>query len=141
MNYTEKELVEFGNYVLSEERKTSIEHEQNLNQVTDADLANFKDNNPKKAFGMTFGAAMESAKKGYKIAREGWNGSEMYAVIMPGYPEGIPANAETAKTHNIPEGTFLKFRPYWQLKTAQKDIAMWAPSGSDSLSEDWLIVD
>lgn len=95
----------------------------------------------KETSGLTFGLAVELAKKGQKISRTGWNGSGMYVVIMPGYPEGIPANTATAKTHNISEGTVLKFRPYFQLKTAQDDIAMWAPSGSDALAEDWLIVE
>jgi hypothetical protein len=26
-------------------------------------------------------------------------------------------------------------------KTAQEDVATWAPSGSDSLAEDWSILD
>jgi hypothetical protein len=88
-----------------------------------------------------FGQAVEAAKQGKKVARIGWNGAGMYAVIMPGYPNGIEANEATRKTHNLPEGSILKFRPYWQLFTAQKDIAMWSPSGSDSLAEDWMIVD
>lgn len=88
----------------------------------------------------TFGDAIHAAKFGMKVARTGWNGSGMYAVIMPGYPEGIACNEATAKVHGVPVGTVLKFRPYWALKTAQNDIAMWAPSGSDSLAEDWIVV-
>lgn len=89
---------------------------------------------------MTFGQATHAAKAGFKVARAGWNGKGMYAVIMPGYPEGIEANEATQKAHNIPAGTRLVYRPYWQLYTAQRDVAMWAPSGSDSLAEDWMIV-
>lgn len=88
----------------------------------------------------SFGEAIRAAKAGLKVARSGWNGAGMYAVIMPGYPDGIPCNEATAKTHNVDVGTVLKFRPYWQLKTAQNDIAMWAPSGSDSLADDWCII-
>lgn len=40
--FTEKELVAFGNYVLSDERNESLVHETNKKEVTDADLANFK---------------------------------------------------------------------------------------------------
>lgn len=89
---------------------------------------------------LNFGQALEAAKSGKKIARVGWNGSNMYAVIMPGYPEGIPINETTANVHGIDVGSMIKFRPYWQLKTAQNDIAMWAPSGSDVLAEDWLVL-
>lgn len=90
---------------------------------------------------MNFGEALAAAKEGKKIARSGWNGANMYAVIMPGYPEGIAINETTAKAHGIPKGTIMIFRPYWALYTAQKDIASWAPSGSDTLAEDWGIVE
>ena len=90
---------------------------------------------------LNFGQAIEAAKSGKKVARKGWNGAEMYAVIMPGYPDGIAVNETTANAHGIPSGTIMKFRPYWALKTAQNDIATWAPSGSDSLAEDWVVLD
>lgn len=89
---------------------------------------------------LTFGEAVAAAKKGARIARLGWNGVGMYAVIMPGYPDGIEVNEATQKAHNLPAGTKLVYRPYWQLYTAQKDVAMWSPSGSDSLAEDWIVV-
>ena len=89
---------------------------------------------------LSFGEAVLSAKNGYKVARKGWNGKGMYITIMPGYPDGIEANENTRKAHNLPEGAILKFRPYFQLFTAQGDVAMWSPSGSDALAEDWVIV-
>ncbi len=87
-----------------------------------------------------FGGALKALKAGKKVSRKGWNGTDMYVVLMPGYTEGIPCNENTAKAHNVPVGTILKFRPYMQLKTAQNDIAMWSPSGSDSLAEDWYVL-
>lgn len=48
MNYTEKDLVQWGNYLLSKERKKKIVHKDNLDKVTDADLANWKDKNKKR---------------------------------------------------------------------------------------------
>lgn len=95
----------------------------------------------RKTEAMTFGLAIEALKKGLKVARKGWNGKGMYAVLMPGYPDGIEVNEITQKQHNLKEGDKLIFRPYFQLYTAQKDVAMWSPSGSDSLAEDWLIVE
>ena len=100
-------------------------------------------NNAYKAVskGVAFGCAVELAKSGAKIARTGWNGSGMYAIIMPGFPDGVPANEDTAIAHNVPVGTIISVRPYWSLKTAQGDLAMWAPSGSDSLADDWIVID
>jgi len=86
---------------------------------------------------MSFGQAVEAAKLGCKVARIGWNGSGMFAYI-------VPANKYPAQVSVI-KGEFandlVPYREYWALKTAQNDIAMWAPSGSDSLSSDWCIVE
>lgn len=41
MTYTEKDLVNFGNQLLSEKRE--VLHEGNLHSVTDADLERFKE--------------------------------------------------------------------------------------------------
>lgn len=90
---------------------------------------------------MSFGHAIEMAKQGCKVARAGWNGSGMYAALMPGFPDGVPANKQTALVHGVEEGSLIKVRPYWVLMTAQGDLAMWAPSGSDSLANDWVVVD
>lgn len=91
--------------------------------------------------GLDFGQAIRFAKNGRKVARAGWNGANMYAVVMPGYPNGIPVNDVTATAHGVPAGHVMRFRPYWALYTAQGDVASWAPSGSDTLAEDWMIVD
>lgn len=85
---------------------------------------------------MTFGLATEAAKKGLKVARLGWNGAGMYAYIVPA--ASYPAQTEVAKAQF---GEMVPYRSYWALKTAQNDVATWAPSGSDSLAEDWVIVD
>lgn len=89
---------------------------------------------------LTFGQAIELLKQGKKVARVGWNGKGMYVCLMPGYPNGIEVNEATRKAHNLPEGATLVYRPYMQLFTAQKDVAMWSPSGSDALAEDWIEV-
>lgn len=44
--YTEKQLIEFGNYLLSKERKAKIKKKVNINSVHDCDIENFKTNNP-----------------------------------------------------------------------------------------------
>jgi hypothetical protein len=86
---------------------------------------------------MSFGLAVEAARLGKKIARVGWNGANMFAYI-------VPAAKYKAQTSVIMDMAFdndmIPYREYWALFTAQKDIAMWSPSGSDSLAEDWMIV-
>lgn len=89
---------------------------------------------------MNFGEALEVLKAGKKIARAGWNGQGMWAVLQKGYPDGIGINKNTSDATGLPFGTVCKFRPYFILKTAQDDFAHWVPSGSDILAEDWTIV-
>ena len=90
--------------------------------------------------GMTFGLAIEVAKRGHKITRRGWNGKGMWVVYRTGYPEGIPCNKNTAEAVGIPEGTLLKVRPYLQMRCADGSFQMWLASQSDILEEDWEIV-
>lgn len=86
---------------------------------------------------LTFGQAIEAAKQGKKVARQGWNGSGMFAYIVPA--ASYPAQTGAAKAY-FGENALVPYREYWALKTAQNDIATWSPSGSDSLSNDWMIV-
>ena len=86
----------------------------------------------------TFGDAILAAKEGYKVARIGWNGSGMFAYIVP--QASYPAQTGVAKSH-FGENAMVPYRAYWALKTAQEDVATWAPSGSDSLAEDWCTVE
>ena len=86
--------------------------------------------------GLNFGQAIEAAKSGKKVSRSGWNGVNMYAYVVPA--ASYPAQTDVARAEF---GDLVPYRAYWALKTAQNDIAMWSPSGSDSLAEDWVILD
>ncbi len=103
---------------------------------------------PKKPFenaykqcdNMTFGLAVEALKKGFRVARKGWNGKNMFVVYQKGYPEGIPCNKQTAEAYGYEEGTLFKCRPYLQMRCADGTHQMWLASQSDILEEDWYIV-
>lgn len=86
---------------------------------------------------LTFGHAIAAAKAGHKVARKGWNGKGMFAYIVPAasYP------AQTDMIKSVFGDDLVPYRAYWALKTAQGDVATWAPSGSDSIAEDWCIVE
>lgn len=87
---------------------------------------------------LNFGQAIEAAKQGKRIARAGWNGQGMFAYIVPA--ASYPAQIGVAKAH-FGENSLVPYRAYWALKTAQEDIATWTPSGSDTLAEDWYVLD
>ena len=60
------------------------------------------------------------------------------SFIVPA--QSFPAQTEIAKNH-FGENAMVPYRAYWALKTAQEDVATWAPSGSDTLAEDWMVLD
>jgi len=92
---------------------------------------------------MNFGLAVEAMKIGKKVARIGWNGSGMFAVLSPGAKQ-LPATDffnKDLNAHALSIGGFMDVRPAFMLKTAQNDVAYWTPSGSDCLAEDWIIIE
>lgn len=97
---------------------------------------------------MTFGLAIEAMKKGKKVARAGWNGKDMFIVMMPALQlppfnsqePGKKVNDRTAKF--IGEDAPLDCVPYIAMYSAQKQwVPGWLASQTDMLSEDWEIVD
>jgi len=86
---------------------------------------------------LTFGEALELLKAGKKAARAGWNGKGMFVFLVPG------SNFKVNRPPLLgiyPEGTEINYRPHIDLKGADGSVSTWAPSGSDSLAEDWMEV-
>jgi len=82
----------------------------------------------------SFSWALMRLKEGAKVARSGWNGKGMFAYLVG----GSEFKVNRAPLLGIyPEGTDIKYRPHIDLRTADGTIATWAPSGSDTLAEDW----
>lgn len=90
---------------------------------------------------MNFGLAIEAMKKGFRVARYGWNGKNMSVAYQKGYPDGIPCNKNTAAAWGMQEGELFKCRPYLQMRCADGTFQMWLASQSDILANDWYIVD
>jgi len=86
---------------------------------------------------LSFGDAVELAKQGYKLQREGWNGKGMFIFLVPG---------SHFKVNRPPllgiyeEGTEIDYSPHLDMKTASGEIVPWLASQSDVLSEDWCIL-
>lgn len=98
--------------------------------------------------GMTFGLALEALKKGYKVARRGWNGKGMWLSLSCDGEREVsaenfwsPHNAQFARDNG---GTAIVL-PSITMKTtnAQGRVAIlmgWLASQTDMLSDDWEIV-
>ena len=102
---------------------------------------NYKQDYVQEAAHLTFSTALCLLKDGKRLSRSGWNGSGMFTVYQPGYPNGISINENTQKALNMPAGTIVKFRPYLLLKTVDGSCVPWVPSISDILAEDWFVME
>lgn len=95
-------------------------------------------NSYKEVTGLTFGLAVEALKKGYKVARAGWNGKGMFLFLVQG---------STFKVNRppllgiYPEGTEVNYCPHIDMKTADDKVVPWLASQTDVLAEDWEIVE
>lgn len=84
-----------------------------------------------------FGVAIHIMRDGRRVARRGWNGKGMFAYLVPA--ASYPVQTGAAKAY-FGDNVLVPYRAYLALKTAEDDVATWAPSCSDVLAEDWFEV-
>lgn len=102
-------------------------------------------NNAYKASGeMSFGMAIEAAKRGYKVARKGWNGKGMWVIYNPGSKGETHAMFEGSvyKNHGVDECEIL---PHFDMYTVNASgrramLPGWLASQSDIDSNDWEVI-
>ena len=87
--------------------------------------------------GMNFGLAIEALKKGYKVARSGWNGKGMWLIL------------QTGSEVTLREGTcyhkaglkHVKIDSHIDMFTAAGTMQPgWLASQADILADDWQII-
>jgi len=98
--------------------------------------------------GMSFGLAIEVMKKGFKVAREGWNGKNMFIVLMsslylpPYSTQGTERKVNDRTAQWIGEDAPLDSQAYIAMFTAKGQWQPgWLASQADMLSDDWQIVE
>lgn len=109
---------------------------------------------------LNFGMALEALKQGKLVARNGWNGKDMFIFQRPEDEltvemliEKVKSLPQSVKDHfnNVYKGDYLKasdnqpftvkFTSYLCMKNAQGDIVNgWLASQTDMLAEDWIII-
>ena len=86
---------------------------------------------------MNIGQAVEAMRQGQRVAREGWNGKNMYLFLVPG--SVFKVNREPLLSM-LGEGTEVQYHAHVDMKTAQGYVVPWLCSQADLLSDDWQIV-
>lgn len=69
---------------------------------------------------MNFGEALQILKSGGRVARDGWNGRDMYVELQ------------------TPDEQSKMRRPYLYMRPVDGDLVPWVASQSDILADDWM---
>jgi hypothetical protein len=95
----------------------------------------------------SFGEAIRNLKQGRCLARKGWNGKNMWIVLMPALYLPSYSTANTMRKVNdrtakhIGEDAPLDSQPYIAMWTADgKWQPGWLASQADMLADDWFLV-
>lgn len=96
--------------------------------------------------GLSFGQAILALNEGKKVAREGWNGKNMFLLMNGGYE--VPKD-DTRPDNHINQDFLesqgcisLVIQKHIDMWTAQKTLCVgWLASQSDMLAEDWSVID
>lgn len=86
---------------------------------------------------MSFGDALAAVKRGKRVAREGWNGKNMFIFLVPG--SRFKVNREPLLSI-LGEGTEVDYHGHIDMRTATGQIVPWLASQTDLLADDWLLV-
>jgi hypothetical protein len=89
----------------------------------------------RKTSGLTFGDAIEALRIGASVAREGWNGKNMFLFLLQG-------SNDLASLHKYGFGENLNeptFADTVILRDAQNRLVAWNASQTDMLATDWTI--
>lgn len=103
---------------------------------------------------VNFGIAIEAAKQGKRITREGWNGKGLFVFMQV---PSVIGKEIVPKMQSLPQAVKDEFVRRFESKEEQIDsiyydkqmclvnpsnlITGWSPSTSDALSNDWIILD
>ena len=79
----------------------------------------------------SFSEALEALKEGKRVARQGWNGKNMWIVLVKQSNYSVDA---------VRSGSYCVL-PFIGMKTATDEFVPWLCSQTDMLAEDWLILE
>ena len=85
---------------------------------------------------MKFTEALEHAKQGSKIARDGWNGKGMFVFLVNG--DSIKEAIHNA--YGDCDEDAYDVLDFLMMFTAQHGLVPWLASQTDILAEDWCVL-
>lgn len=88
---------------------------------------------------MKFSEVLPKLEEGYKAARSGWNGKDMWVAVSPGrVVQTHELWSNKAKVFAAQVGGLVEVLPFFIMKTADdKIVCGWLASQTDMLADDW----
>lgn len=84
--------------------------------------------------GLNFGDVIDFLKRGYNVAREGWNGRGMWIELQ--IPDDNSKMTRQYMYHVSPKGS----TNHYGNNAKEFERVPWLPSNTDIFAEDWMIV-
>lgn len=84
-----------------------------------------------------YSRALRLLKLGKSLARKGWNGKDMFIFLVSG-SQFVVNRAPLLGI--FPAGTPISYWPHIDIKNVDGSIAVWVPSITDQMAEDWFTV-
>ena len=94
-----------------------------------------------------FGVALKALKEGKRVCRKGWNGKGRF--VFRQVPSDVPVKfvekmtslPQAVKDEFIKRGVGPSYTNQFAIVHPDSSVDSWVPSVSDSLVEDWIILD
>lgn len=88
---------------------------------------------------MTFGEALDALEHGHRLTRTGWNGANMWLVLVPGSQFEVQSDRPLGAAAPELVGQPATYRPHIDMYTADGQLVPWTASQSDLLARDWTL--
>lgn len=82
-------------------------------------------------FNFDFSRALVCMKDGNKVQREGWNGKDMWLLLVK--------SGDYSIRKSLRDKVIIPLLPWIGMKTADEKFVPWLASQSDILADDWMI--
>jgi Protein of unknown function (DUF2829) len=90
---------------------------------------------------MDIGQAVRRLQSGDRVCREGWNGKNMYLVLVPGSTFTVEEDRPIGQAAPELVGKKVDYHAHVDMYTAQGYFVPWLCSQADLLANDWETYD
>lgn len=100
-----------------------------------------------EGYSSCIGGAIAAMKDGKRVTRKGWNGKDLFVFMQVPATIGIDiipkmqSLPQSVKDAFVARGQSIHYSNQFALVKPDNTINGWAPSASDTLADDWIVLD